>query len=363
MAVNKLKELQFTQNLIRWHESHNRPLPWKGEKNPYLVWLSEIILQQTRVEQGLPYFEKFRQRFPDVHSLAAATEDEVLKLWEGLGYYSRARNLHQTARFVSQQLAGRFPESFADLRLLKGIGDYTAAAIASFAFGLPHAVVDGNVFRVLARVFGIFQATDSAASKKKFRELAEKLLDKEQPARYNQAIMDFGASQCTPANPACSVCPMNTFCSAHQHHLVNELPVKSKKITRSTRYFNYLVINHNDGYYIRKRTENDIWKNLYEFPMIETTVPYGEYQSLGTELEKRGLRLWPDYAPPVLISTVRQVLTHQVIEAKFWNFPALQNPVRYNDWELCDISNLKMRAFPLIVSKFIKQNSLPLKLS
>ncbi len=260
----------FANNLLKWHKTIHRPFPWKGEKNPYLIWLSEIILQQTRVEQGLPYFLKFKKRFPDVKSLADAEEDEVLRLWQGLGYYARARNLHAAAKYISEELKGIFPVSYPGIRKLKGVGDYTAAAIASFAYHLPYAVVDGNVFRVLSRCFGIKTPVDTTKGKQQFKALAEKLISKKNPAAYNQAIMDFGAVQCVPVNPACGKCPIKKKCFALKNDLVETLPVKSKKIQLKIRYFHYLVINEGEHIYLNKRSEKDIWRNLYEFPMIES---------------------------------------------------------------------------------------------
>ncbi|MEO1629046.1 MAG: A/G-specific adenine glycosylase, partial [Bacteroidota bacterium] len=238
----------FSTALLGWYQNNHRPLPWKGIKDPYLIWLSEIILQQTRVATGWAYFERFREQYPTVHHLADASIDEVMKLWEGLGYYSRARNLHFTAQHISRTLGGTFPNTYKDILQLKGVGPYTAAAIASFAFGLPVAVVDGNVYRVLSRVFGMRDPIDSGAGKKKFAELANLLLDKDRPADYNQAIMDFGATVCTPGVPNCHQCPFEDRCLANAEGTARELPVKSKKLVRKTRYFNYLVFQDDQGH-------------------------------------------------------------------------------------------------------------------
>ena len=265
---------QFAKLLLQWNNNHNnRHMPWKGEKNPYLIWLSEIILQQTRVEQGLPYFLSFKQKYPSVKHLAEADEDEVMKLWQGLGYYSRARNLHETAKNIHVNLQGKFPGSFEGLIELKGVGDYTASAISSFAFGEKKAVVDGNVIRVLARVFGIDTAFDTTEGKKKFAVLAQELIDDEEPGTYNQAIMDFGAVLCTPQNPLCDTCPFQKKCMAYQQNRIDDLPVRKKKVKIQERYFNYLAIKNNSEIFISKRTGNDIWKNLYELPMFETAKP------------------------------------------------------------------------------------------
>ena len=265
-----IKKSHFSKILMDWYEPDARPMPWKAEKNPYLVWLSEVILQQTRVEQGLPYFQRFKNRYPAVEDLANAPEDELMKLWEGLGYYSRARNLHSTAKFIANVLNGIFPTAYNDILKLKGVGPYTASAISSFAFGLPHAVVDGNVYRVLSRIFGIDDAIDSTKGKNNFNSLAQELLDKENPAEYNQAIIDFGAIQCSPKSPSCEDCPFNGQCFAFLNNQVDLFPVKSKKIKKKTRFFNYLILNSNDKLLIGKRSEKDIWRNLYEFPIIET---------------------------------------------------------------------------------------------
>ncbi len=262
----------FWNALLTWHSTHHRPLPWKGEKNPYLVWLSEIILQQTRVEQGLPYFEKFKAAYPTVTDLANAPEDEVMKLWEGLGYYSRARNLHAAAKHIANELEGKFPGTYEGIRLLKGVGPYTAAAIASFAFDLPHAVVDGNVYRVLSRCFGIEEPIDSTAGKKLFAKLAQEILENAgtNPGSFNQAMMDFGATHCMPKVPKCGECPMQSKCIAFQKNRVDKLPVKSKKLVRRQRFFNYFLFHSEGKIFIKKRTGEDIWQNLYDFPLIES---------------------------------------------------------------------------------------------
>lgn len=350
---------RFAALLLQWKSSNPRPLPWKGERDPYLVWLSEIILQQTRVDQGMAYFERFRERFPDLRSLAGAADDEVFKLWEGLGYYSRARNMLQTARYIAGEKGGVFPDTFEGLKALKGVGPYTAAAIASFAFGLPHAVVDGNVYRVLSRVFGIGTPVDSSEGKKEFGKLAQQLLDSSDPGGYNQAIMDFGAIQCKPAAPLCGSCPMRETCVAFQQKRVKELPVKSRKLNRKTRYFQYLLLSHNDRLLLRKRTGKDIWQNLYDFPLVETA-------GLETELDQiQSSPVWNQLAANSgarLSSRSRpfqQALTHQRIIAQFWEFE-LETPWNnYNgDYVEQERKNLYKFAFPKIVDWYLKDNSL-----
>ncbi len=263
----------FFEILIKWNRNENkREMPWKGEKDPYKIWISEIILQQTRVQQGLAYYNRFIKTWPNVKSLAKADEQKVYKLWEGLGYYSRCRNLIATAKYINNELGGRFPEKYENILSLKGVGDYTAAAIASFAFNLPYAVVDGNVFRVLSRFFGIEIPVDTTEGKKLFKALANELIDKKNPAEYNQAIMDFGAIVCKPLLPLCSECPLQKKCIAFQKKLVNVLPLKQKSINTRQRFFNYLQVEHKNKIYVNQRTGKDIWQNLHEFILIESKV-------------------------------------------------------------------------------------------
>jgi len=354
---------RFVSALMEWKDHNPRPLPWKGEKDPYLIWLSEIILQQTRVEQGLPYFVRFRERYPDVKALAAASDDEVYKLWEGLGYYSRARNMLETARLVAGEYGGKFPDTYEGLRALKGIGPYTAAAIASFVYDLPYAVVDGNVYRVLARVFGISTPSDTEEGKVFFREWAQRLLPAGSPGLYNQALMDFGALQCKPAAPPCGQCPMQAFCRARIEGKVAHLPVKAKRTARKDRYFHYLLLNYGGKVLLRKRTEKDIWQNLYEFPLMEadrTDLTLGEIctsplwrQLVGEEI-----------IPPLKQSRpFEQMLTHQRIVARFWEFE-LQTPWKSEGsvYFSQERENLRKFAFPKIVDWYLSDNSLYLKL-
>ncbi|MEI8113915.1 MAG: A/G-specific adenine glycosylase [Bacteroidia bacterium] len=262
----------FNAQIHIWYSLYKRDLPWRNNRDPYSIWLSEIILQQTRIDQGLTYYNKFLDEFPEISDLASASEDQVLKLWQGLGYYSRARNLHSTAKFIQNSLNGKFPEDFNTILSLKGIGDYTAAAIASMSFNLEHPVLDGNVFRVLARYFGISEPTDTAAGKKIFKELAKELIKGTDPGMHNQALMEFGALQCTPRNPNCSECPIHERCFAFSFGKIIELPVKKNKTKQRERFFNYLVLSGKNCTWLRKRTEDDIWKNLFEFPPIETST-------------------------------------------------------------------------------------------
>ncbi len=344
---------------MEWFATHHRPMPWKGERNPYLVWLSEVILQQTRVEQGLPYFEKFREKYPNVQSLAAAPEDELMKLWEGLGYYSRARNLHFTAKHIAGESGGKFPDTYAGIRSLKGVGDYTAAAIASFAYDLPHAVLDGNVFRVLARYFGISEPTDTTEGKKRFASLAQSLLDHSQPGNYNQAIMDFGATQCTAAAPRCPACPLRPQCVAFSEQKTAFFPVKIKRPERRERFFNYLIISQKEFVFIKKRTEKDIWQNLYDFPLIETPAM----------MEGAGSLDWPAWlgnddcrlrsvSPPL-----KQELTHRRVIARFWEIEAGEGfSAPETTWVRVERSKLREFAFPKIIDLYFQQNFLPFDL-
>ena len=266
--------MDFIQDtLINWYAENRRDLPWRHQPTPYQVWLSEVILQQTRVNQGRDYYLRFVEKWPTVKDLAAATEEEVLKMWQGLGYYSRARNLHQCARQVVEQYGSEFPADFEQLKQLKGVGNYTAAAIASIAFNLPHAVVDGNVYRVLSRLFDIDTPINNNEGQALFAQTADALLNREQPGLHNQAMMEFGALHCTPKNPNCLHCPLQAQCLAFERQTVIQRPVKLQKLKVSTRYFNYLVIRVKDSIYLHKRSDNDIWRNLYDFPCIESEKP------------------------------------------------------------------------------------------
>lgn len=350
----------FTKQLLKWATTIDRPMPWKGEKNPYFIWLSEIILQQTRVEQGLPYFLKFKEKYPTVFDLAKAPEDEVMKLWEGLGYYSRARNLHFTAKHIAENLEGKFPTSLEEILKLKGVGVYTAAAIASFAYDLPHAVVDGNVYRVLSRYFGIKTPIDSTEGKKEFAQLADTLLEQKSPAKYNQAIMDFGAIQCTPKLAACKNCFLKKNCFAFQEGNVYDYPVKSKKIKKQTRHFNYLVLNSNGHVWLQKRTQKDIWRDLYEFPLIETAT------LLKKDILSQG-EIWQEligdftYEIKHISTPFRQQLTHRTIIATFLEIDLPDDFfIKKNTYMKVDRKNLGKFAFPKIIDLYLKDNSLNL---
>lgn len=265
--------MSISSTFINWYLQNKRNLPWRHTQNPYNIWVSEIIMQQTRVAQGLDYYHRFLNKFPTLESLANADIEEVLKVWQGLGYYSRARNLHQGAKYVLQQYSGILPANFIDLLKIRGIGEYSASAIASFAFNLPYAVVDGNVNRVISRIYGIYEPINSSHGMKLIRDIALKILDAKQPGINNQAIMEFGAIQCIAVKPDCKICPLKNECHAFIHDKVEILPVKTKNQKIRKRYFYYLVISYHHSIIMQKRVEKDIWEGLYEFPLIETDNP------------------------------------------------------------------------------------------
>lgn len=342
----------FTKRLLHWHRHHNtRSLPWKGEADPYKIWLSEILLQQTRAEQGLPYYYKFVTAYPTVQALAAAADDEAYKLWEGLGYYARCRNMLATSRQVAVEFGGSFPQSYEGLLRLKGVGPYTAAAIASFAFGLPHAVVDGNVYRVLARYFGITTATDSTEGKKLFQSLADDVLDRRAPAEFNQAIMDHGATICTPALPKCDACPVADACIARRDGLIDLLPVRAKKAAVRPRYFNYLLIHFKDSVWIHQRSEKDIWQGLYEPLLIESIAPLDR-----KSLQKQELfRLLKLNEAPEYEGCLSQRLTHQLIHSRFFSI-TIEVPLACStDGFWAPLTSLKDYAFPRSLVTFFEK--------
>lgn len=303
---------------MHWYSANKRSLPWRNTKDPYRIWLSEIILQQTRVAQGLPYYERFLIRFPTVQDLAAATEEDVLKLWQGLGYYSRARNLHATAKRISREFNGKFPETYDGLLQLKGIGDYTASAIASSSFNLPEPVVDGNVYRVLARYFGVEFATNSTRGNRYFKDLAREVMALENARDYNQGIMEFGALQCAPQKPGCGKCPLNDSCVALKENRIDDLPLKLKKGPVKKRFFNYLIILDPDNKTkLQKRLGKGIWQNLFEFPLLETTGEAGHDQ-----IKKALVKILDADKVRDLLQTnpgeIVHKLSHQHLYTKFW---------------------------------------------
>lgn len=349
----------FTKNLLQWAKENPRNLPWKDTADPYKIWLSEIILQQTRVAQGRPYYEKFAEKYPKVEDLANAPEDEVMRMWEGLGYYSRARNMHTTAKYIAFELKGKFPDTHKEILKLKGVGPYTAAAIASFAFELPHPVVDGNVYRVLARRFGVETPIDTTTGKKEFAMLAEELLDREKPSVYNQAIMDFGSLQCTPSNPDCETCPMQENCVAFYKGLISKLPLKSKKLKRTTRYFHYFMLQlPNGAFLLQKRIGKGIWRNLYQFPLIEADKLM-DFEVLQQTEEWQKLFTNQEVTLKKISKPYKHQLTHQTIYLQFFE---LQLKVNENSPPLSDCIEVKESefdnyAFPRAMNRFLEDRA------
>ena len=342
---------EFAEKIVAWYAGNKRELPWRDTEDPYVIWISEIILQQTRVAQGYDYFQRFIRRFPDVRALAEADEDEVMRYWQGLGYYSRARNLHEAAKGMN----GVFPTAYEGVRALKGVGEYTAAAICSFAYGMPYAVVDGNVYRLLSRYFGIDTPIDSAEGKKLFAALAEEMLDKPRPAIYNQAVMDFGAMQCTPRSPGCLSCPLAEGCSAWREGRVEQLPVKRHKTKTSDRYFHYIYVRMGACTFIHKRTGDDIWKNLFELPLVETAGPVSEeafrqlpeVRALFAGDERSALRL--------VCGNVKHVLSHRVIHADFYEAVLPEESASFSAYLRVRREDLGEYAVPRLIEAFLEK--------
>jgi A/G-specific adenine glycosylase len=348
-------KMDFSKALLYWNKKDNkRQMPWKGEKNPYRIWLSEIILQQTRVEQGLNYYNNFIKEFPTIQALAKAKDEKIFKMWEGLGYYTRCRNLIATARYIATELKGKFPEDYESIKALKGVGPYTAAAISSFAYNLPYAVVDGNVFRVLARVFGIATPIDSTIGKKYFTELANELLDKKNAGSYNQAIMDFGAVVCKPISPLCNQCIFKKTCVALAKGKTNEWPVKEKKISIKKRWFYYLVLEHIHETAIVKRTAKDIWQDLYEFPLVEME----EETEIKKVLQLAEKKKWITKNQYELISIsplFRQQLSHQLIAGQFIRIKLQKKTTLKTNWAWHSSKQISKYAFPQFINQYLKE--------
>lgn len=351
--TNKNNKAFFTRELMAWHNHENdRSLPWKNEKDPYRIWLSEIILQQTRAQQGLPYYLKFIEAYPAIKHLAAAQDDEVFRLWQGLGYYNRCKNMLATARLIVKEYRGRFPDNYEDILKLKGVGTYTAAAIASFAYGLPHAVVDGNVYRVLARFWGIDVPYDTTEGKRLFYSLARELLYIKDSAAYNQAIMDLGATVCSPANPLCGNCPLSQKCVGYKQSLIDTLPVRSKKVIVRSRYFHYLLLRWKDNLWVNKRPPGDIWENLYEPYLIENVTILKEDQILQHSIFDKIKYYNIEYN-----GQSKQRLTHQLIHTSFYTVLLKAKPDFGNETgKWIKINKLKKTAFPKTVISFFENN-------
>lgn len=332
--------------LINWFAENRRDLPWRHNPTPYQVWLSEIILQQTRVNQGWDYYLRFVEKWPTVNDLANATEEEVLKMWQGLGYYSRARNLHQCAKQIVERHGGQFPADFEKLKQLKGIGDYTAAAIASIAFDLPHAVVDGNVYRVLSRLFDIDTPININEGQTVFAKIADDLLNREQPGLHNQAMMEFGALQCTPKNPNCLLCPLQAQCLAFANQTVMQRPVKLQKLKITTRYFNYLVFRIEGNVYLHKRSGNDIWKNLYDFPCIESENPMTVEEVIASEKFQQLIEN-KSFTIIKTSPTFTHKLTHRTIIAQFIETKLEENLLRIETNDLFLARETDLGNFPI----------------
>lgn len=340
----------ISSKLISWYKKNKRDLPWRNINDPYKIWLSEIILQQTQVIQGLNYYLKFTETFPTVIDLANAPEDQVMRLWQGLGYYSRARNLHAASKTIKINHKGKFPNTYESIKELKGVGDYTAAAVSSFAFGLPHAVVDGNVYRVLARLFNIDTPINSTKGKKDFQFLADELLNKKQPALHNSAIMEFGALWCKPQNPKCEECPLQENCLAFENHTIALLPVKDKKIKIKNRYLHYFIFNYKNNVYIQKRTGKDIWQNLYEFYLIETSGPTSPEIVLKDKTLKT---LVQDFKVLSVTPAKKHILSHQHLHATFYELN-IKAPLKSESSLKIKRSDLNDFGLPQLINKYLK---------
>ncbi len=359
ITINKKK---FATKLLDWNiQKNKRKMPWKGEKDPYKIWISEIILQQTRVQQGLAYYERFIKAFPDVKSLAMASQKKVYKLWEGLGYYTRCKNLIASAKYIHEELNDQFPEEYEDILALKGIGTYTASAIASFAFNKPYAVLDGNVFRVLSRFFGIEIPINTTVGKKYYSELAQLLLDKKNPAQYNQAIMDFGAVICKPALPLCCECPLQKKCVAFLTNRVSVLPINEKIIKQKKRFFNYLIVEYQQKFYVKKRTQKDIWQNLFEFILIETDSLKDENDFFK---EEKFLSIFETSQFVVfhVSKMYSQKLTHQLILGRFFHIKVNSPLKNAKNYSLVSRKRINELPFPKFIASYLTDKNVSLNL-
>lgn len=358
IVVSDLKQKDISSLLIEWYDENKRNLPWRDTNDSYKIWVSEVILQQTRVAQGLNYYLQFIKKFPTVVDLAASTEEEVLKAWQGLGYYSRARNLHQGAKTVVALHNNKLPTTYKEIISIKGIGEYTAAAILSIAYNKPYAVVDGNVYRVLSRLFAIDTPVDSSVGKKQFAKLAQDLLEVSDPGKYNQSIMELGALQCVPALPLCNSCPLQHLCAANQLDMQSQFPVKSKKVKVSNRYFHYFQIEYKGYTYLNKRIGKDIWKNMYEFPLIETEeditlsdlLVSDSFKSMFGNTE---ITLYPS------AKQVKHILTHQHIYANFYFVEIEKSDVFLTDnFKKIKKDDISLYPISRLIHKYLEQRSI-----
>lgn len=346
--------IKFSNAINSWYTNNKRQLPWRETTDPYIIWLSEIILQQTRVEQGMSYFNKFSTKYPTVKRLAEASEDEVLKDWEGLGYYSRARNMLATAKLISSDLQGIFPNNYTDILKLKGVGSYTAAAISSFAFNEERAVVDGNVYRVLSRYFGVSTPIDSTEGKKEFQRLADDLIKFQKPSEHNQAMMEFGAMQCKPKNADCETCPLNAECFAFQKSLVGDLPVKEKKTKQTKRYFTFLICRDRENLLIQKRPEKGIWANMYEFPLLESKSSKEQNELI---IGRKWHSNFKNANTKVthVSETQKHLLSHQQLFARFIELEVDELQKEENNQLVIKQQELKNYALPKLLVNYISE--------
>ena len=345
--------MTFSEEIIEWYHKHKRDLPWRNTNDPYIIWLSEIIMQQTRVEQGMPYFNRFAEKYPTVKHFASATEEEILKLWQGLGYYSRGRNMHQTSREVMEEHAGYFPKNYDSLIRLKGIGEYTAAAISSFSSNEAKAVVDGNVFRLLSRYFGIDTPINTGKGKKIFTDLANELLDQTQAGTFNQAMMEFGSLQCKPKNPDCLQCPLQTSCEARLKNKINDLPVKLKSQKSKDRYFNYIVAIKNNKILVNKRCSGDIWENMIDLPLFETDSPIEVPDLIQSE------KFIGAFGKQVLVRSiskpVKHILSHQKLNTRFINIEQFtEDFIPHQNWFYVSKEELDKLPQPKLIFQFFE---------
>ncbi len=345
--------MNFSKEIISWYTKNKRDLPWRNTSNPYYIWISEVILQQTRVNQGIAYYEKFIENFPDVFSLARANEDKVLRVWQGLGYYSRARNMHAAAKQIVKEYKGNFPISYEDIIALKGIGDYTAAAIASIAYNKAHAVVDGNVYRVLSRYYNIETPIDTSKGKKEFYALANEILDKQKPGVFNQALMELGAMVCTPKNPQCSNCCIQQTCYAYNNSVQESLPVKLKKLKIKKRYFFYFLINSKNKIVIHKRTEKDIWQGLYDLPLIELQNEISIEEAI-LQFKKTILNSKQTFTIKSASQRHTHKLSHQTIESYFINIELKDFENFYHSkYQIIYKERIGEFAFPILIANYL----------